>query len=194
MDFTLAKKEDSLLIALIHQKELTKGFLSSLGPKSLSKFYEAIITSESAFCFVAKEEGQVVGFISGVIDMKKFQKDFLKRYFFVFLPLLVPKMVEVSNVKKIIENLLYPKKTQDLPAAELFTIATKSKFQGRGIGNNLLKSFIKEMKKRKISVFKVLVGKDLPAVKFYQKNNFELFGEITVHGDEKSFIFLYHIA
>src|SRR3989344_7596260 len=145
MIFCLAKKEDALKIAQIHKTEISGGFLSSLSPAFLKRFYLALIESQSSFCVVAKEGNMVVGFIAGVSNMNKFYAYFLKNYFFQSFFILLPKIF--SSFKKLFESFLYPKKEQSLPKAELLTIAITKEFQGKGIGSMILPVFISEMKK-----------------------------------------------
>ncbi len=106
---------------------------------------------------------------------------------------MISTIFNLSKIKRILENIFYPKKTKDLPGPELFSIAVKSEFQGRQIGKELLKRFVSEMKIRKVNVFKVLVGSKSDAVKFYQNTGFELKDKIVLHGKEESLIFTYKI-
>lgn len=193
MDIFLAQRGDALQIAKIHEQEIKNAFLSSLKSNFLCKFYEAIIVSKGSFCFVAKEKNMIVGFIAGVTNIDDFYRYFFKNYFFVLIPVMLPNFFNFRNIKKIFETILYPKKTKDLPKAELLTIAVNVEFQGKGLGNKLLGKFILKMKNKNIHSFKVLVGKELSAVKFYQKNGFKILHKINIHGKEESSIFIYKI-
>ena len=191
MTIELAKKEDASAIASIHQQEIMKGFLSSLGPSFLKRFYEALVKSPYSFCLIACEGNEVVGFASGVIDMKGFYRYFFSRYFLSVVPKMVGKLFSFSMVRRVVENLMYPKKTSHLPKAELLSIAVKREFQHRGIGGQLLEEFVQHMRQRNVSRFKVLVGKELAAVDFYRKHQFKEVGEIMLHGNQSSYIFTY---
>lgn len=193
MNVRLATKSDAFEIARIHQEAIKKGFLSSLNTEFLCKFYEALIASKYSFCVAATQNSGIVGFVSGVTDMNAFYRYFFTHYFFVSTFIISPKVFNPSVLKKIIENIFYPKKTKDLPSAELLTIAVKKEFQGKGVGGALLKKFIEEMKNRQTPIFKVLVGKNLQAVGFYRKNGFEQIKEIILHNNETSLVFIYKI-
>lgn len=193
MDICLAKKSDALKIAEIHGKEIKDGFLSSLKAAFLCKFYKAIIGSKNSFCVVAKEENVVIGFISGVTNISDFYRYFSQNYFFVLIPVFLLKIFDFGIVKKITETIFYPQKIKDFPRAELLTFAVKKEFQRQGIGSQLLEKFVDEMKKRQINFFKVLVGKKLDSVKFYEKNGFQKIEEINIHNDEASIIFVYKV-
>lgn len=190
MEYLLAQKKYAKEIARIHKQEIVGGFLSSLPLSFLEKVYICII--ENDFCVVAKERGEVLGFIAGTIDIKKLYKYFFRKYFFVSLIMLLPKIL---NIKKIFETLFYPKKESNLPEAELLTIAIKKEFKGQGVAGKILEIFILEMRKRNIKEFKVLVGSELNnAIKFYEKSGFKFMKETSVHNNEKSLIYIYDLS
>ena len=194
MIFTLATKEDALAMASIHKAEIGKGFLSSLSPAFLQRFYIALVVSGASFCVVAKENNQVVGFASGVTNMNKFYKYFLLHYFFQSFIILLPKIF--SSFKKILEAMLYPVKNEEyLPQAELLVIAITKEFQGKGVGGLMLSAFVLEMKKGNISIFKVVVGEELKqAITFYEKNNFKFIKNINIHGKASSRVYCYEVT
>lgn len=194
MNIRIAKKEDARQIAEIHRKEIKTGFLSSLPISFLTKFYEAITLSPHGVCVVALEKERVVGFIAGTTNLKHFYKYFMSRYFFKAGVHLLPKLFSINKVKRIVENLLYPKKSSELPKAELLVIAIHRGLQGYGLGGRMLNVFVAEMKKCKVAEFKVVVGEELKhAIKFYEKSGFEFLTTITVHGKEPSRVYKYKI-
>ncbi len=188
MEICLAKKEHSEQIANIHQQEIKGGFLSSLKTPFLIGFYEAIILSDEGFCVVCIEGGNIIGFVSGVESLKNFYKFFIKKYFFRLFISLFSKIFSLGSLKKIAENIFYPKNTKEFPEAELLTFAVKNGFQGMGIGKKLLEEFDREMDRRKVKKFKVLVGKEMRAADFYKKNGFSCIDEIALHGKEISLV------
>jgi ribosomal protein S18 acetylase RimI-like enzyme len=196
MKICLADKRDARQIAKIHRKEINQGFLSQLGENFLSKLYEAMILSKNAFVVVAKENNQVIGFVSGCPNVKYFYKNFFKKYFFPSLIALLPKLFNVSIFKKILETLKYPskEKKQKLPEAELLTIATLKEFHGQGTAQKLFERFILEMKNRDVQEFKVVVGENLPrAITFYEKMGFEFHSPVSIHKNQASRVYVYKI-
>ncbi len=191
MNICLAAKNDVSEIAKIHEEEIKEGFLSSLKTAFLRKFYEAIVDSKDSFCIVAREGNIVTGFVSGVADINIFYNYFFKNYFFILIPVFLPKIFDFNIIKKVVENIFYPKKTKNFPSAELLTMAVKREFQGKGTGSHLLQRFVSEMEKRQIKIFKVLVGKEMDALNFYKKNGFQQIEEINLHGDESSIVLIY---
>lgn len=192
MTISLAEKGDALAVAGIHKTEISSGFLSSLSIAFLSRFYLALVQSPVSFCVVAKENGKVIGFVAGTTNLNTFHKYFLAHYFFQSCIILLPKIF--SSFKKVLETLLYSKKKESLPKAELLTIAITKQFQGQGLGRLMLAPFIAEMKKRKIAIFKVVVGEELkPAIKFYEKNNFKFVKSVSIHGKALSRAYVYEV-
>ncbi len=194
MTIRLATKFDAKFIAKLHKKEISKGFLSSLGERFLTLLYEAMCVSKNAFVIVYIQNKKIEGFISGCVNVKEFFKEFFQyliekpyRFFYLFI-----KMLSIDRVRGIIEILLYPKKERDLPQAELLTIAVSRKLQGKGISRLLFNEFLNEMRKRNIKTFKVIVGENLPrAVKFYEKMGFRFLTSIYTHKDKLSRVYIY---
>lgn len=194
MTIELAKREDALEIAKIHKAEINKGFLSTLSISFLKNVYLAIIDSNENFCLVAKENDQVIGFISGVSDLDKFYSNFFKKYFFRSFLILLKKFFSISFIIKAFETLFYPVKERDLPKAELLTMAVKSEFHGKGIASQIFSEFIAAMKGRGVKSLKVLVGEELkPAINFYEKMGFTFLKNTKVHGNNISRIYIYDL-
>lgn len=190
----LVNKDDALHIATIHYQEIHQGFLSQLGIKFLTKLYQAMTDSSLAFIITAKEHNQIIGFISGCANIKKFYRYFLKKYFFSICFILLPKIFKISVLKKIRETLKYKNIKNNLPQAELLTIAVSKKFQGQGVAQTLLTEFIKEMRKRKVTQFKVIVGEKLSrAIAFYEKMGFKFLAKISIHQGQSSRIYIYDL-
>lgn len=189
----MAKEGDISKVAEIHKNEISTSFLTRLGKGFLLEFYKAVIKSDFSFCLVAEEGTEAAGFIAGATDIKKFYSYFIRKHFLAVFFAVLPKIFSPGIVKKVLENIFYSKKENDLFSAELLAIALKKIFQGKGIGSQLLTGFNSEMKNRGVAVFKVLVGKELEkSINFYKKNNFQFFKEIIIH-NKKSLIFIYKI-
>lgn len=194
MIIRLAVEKDARAIAGLHKGEIKKGFLSSLSVSFLEKLYGAIIASPHGFGVVAEDNGKVVGFIAGAIDIKKIYRYFFSRYFIQGGFLLFGQIFSLSTARKIIEVVLYPKKENSLPSAELLTIAIQKDWQGQGLASQMFHEFVEEMKKRNVTVFKVLVGEELvPAIKFYEKSGFKFHSSLSIHKNQSSRIYMYTV-
>ncbi|KKU76932.1 MAG: hypothetical protein UY02_C0010G0019 [Candidatus Giovannonibacteria bacterium GW2011_GWB1_47_6b] len=194
MNIRLAIREHASVVASLHQQEISSGFLSSLPRMFLAKFYEGIIRYPGGFCVVAEDGDRVVGFIAGITDMRAFSKFFL-RHFFLAAVFLLPRMIGISIIRKFFESLRYSQRQDDLPKAELLTMAVAKDFQGRGVAKEMFTLFLGEMRARGVKVFRVLVGEKLQrAIAWYEKQGFRLAKSMSVHGKERSRIYLYTIS
>lgn len=194
MNIRLAMPKDAAAVASLHQQEISLGFLSSLPHIFLAKFYEGIIRYPGGFCVVAEDGGRIVGFIAGLTDIRAFAKFFLRRFFFTAV-FLLPRMVGISTIRKLFESLRYSRRQDNLPKAELLTMAVARDCQGRGAAKDMFAVFLGEMKARGVKTFRVLVGESLPgAIAWYEKQGFRLAHSISVHGKEPSRMYVYAIA
>lgn len=193
MNLRLAEKKDSFQIAEIHKKEISNGFLSSFDTNFLSKIYSSLVGSKDGFCIVAEESGDIIGFIAGTSDLYKFYHYFFRTNFLAAFLIIFLESFNLPRLKKIFEVICYPYREKNVPQAELLTVAVKREFQGHGVAPKMLKEFIPEMEKRKVTSFKAVVGQELSnAISFYEKNNFYLYKKINLHGRESK-IYIYHI-
>lgn len=192
MDIRLGNKNDCSQAAEIHLKEIDQGFLNQLGEKFLYYFYRAMVNSPNAFLVVVEEKGSLIGFVAGCINLKKFYKEFVRKY---WLRSFLIVLTKIPLIKKIIELIKYSKgEEKNLPQAELLAIAVKSQFRGKGIAGQMLERFISEMKNRGLDSFKVIVGQSLiEANKFYQKKGFQFHSQEAVHRDQPSNLYIYKI-
>jgi len=191
--------------AKIHQQEIATGFLSQLGIRFLEALYTAMVTSQHALCIVAEDEkGRVVGFVSGCFHVSKFYKEFLVKHGLKAFLILLPQMVKPSVLKKVFETAKYPSTTSDtpetvgandLPKAELLSIAVKQHVRGIGVSQKLAAALFDECKKKGVQRIKVVVGvENIRANKFYEKVGFELHSNLFVHESEMSNVYVKRIG
>jgi len=79
-----ATSADSEIISKIHAACFMNHFLTLLAPKALSKYYESLIEHSLGVCFVAEEEGTMVGFIAGWEEGASYQRPLLYKNGFCF--------------------------------------------------------------------------------------------------------------
>jgi len=191
------KFEDIKCIAHLHKVYISSGFISSLGDKFLITLYDYISKSNKSFCIVAKENENIIGFVSGTQNLSELYKGFLKENFFKAFLVLLPQIFKPKMLFKIIETLIYPKKKNiipNIPDAELLSIAVNEAFQGKGRASLIFNALVEEFKKQKINSFKIIVGSNLNrASKFYEKIGCKKTTEIEIHKGEKSYIYVYNI-
>lgn len=196
---------DAKACAEIHQHKIHTGFLSQLGVRFLQVLYTSIVTSQHTFCAIAKDEdGQVAGFIAGCFDVSMFYRQFFVKHGLKVLLILIPQMVKPAILKKILEMVKYPFsvndadksiKKDDLPEAELFSIAVEEHIMGTGGSQKLAHALFDECRKRGIQELKVVVAtRNYRANRFYEKIGFELHSNIAIHGSEVSNILVKRLS
>jgi len=181
-------------VALLHKKYIDRGFMSSLGTAFLEQLYDSMMTSDNAYCLVAEEDGELHGFISGTYELRSFYKDFIRTNLLRVSLILLPRLIEPSVFRKVVESFIYPSKQGNMPGAELMSIVVSEKFRGKGVSENLFNNLLAEFKQRNVKKFKVTVGSNLQAAnRFYQKMGGMLHAEIEVHDTEISRIYIWEI-
>lgn len=193
MEVYVANSRDARNLARIHRNEIPFGFLTSLPRFVLEKFYEALIRSPEGVCVVAKEQGATKGFMAGTADTAAFARFFLLHFFWL-APFLLPSLFR-GAARKVLENLRYAKKREELPPAELLAMAVERGFQGRGAAKDMFRLFVQEMERYGVKEFCALVGEDLSAaVSWYEKQGFRLLRTLFLHGKAPSRVYVYAIA
>ncbi|MDH4201594.1 MAG: GNAT family N-acetyltransferase [Phycisphaerae bacterium] len=179
------QKHNAAQIAQLHIAGIPTGFISSLGKKFVAALYEAIAESPYGFGLVYEADGRVVGFVAFSTDIKGLYKSIIKKNVISFGFLLCGKLFSFQTIKKIFETLFYPSRseTQELPKAELLSIAVAETERGKGIAKTLIRQGLEECCSRKIEKVKVLVADfNKPANILYQKIGFKQISQIENHG------------
>lgn len=185
----------------IHAKEVAKlhklnipGFLSTLGIPFLTLLYRKMAEDPTSFVLVANSKDGIEGFVSASINVKKFYKSFLASSFSQVTVTLILQFMNLSVWRKIFETLRYPLKDNDLPHAELLSMAVIEEARGREVAIRLFEALKKEMREKKVKKFKVTVGSDnVRANKFYEKVGFKFLTQIEVHAGEKSNVWVHSL-
>ncbi len=179
-----ASRQDALIISKIHIKSLSDDFLPSLGIDFLRTIYEGILENENVFGFVDVENSKVRGFVIGTTDMNRFFRDALFANFFKAFYFLTLQFVKKPQIiLKILETFLYPKKEIG-PRAELIVIAVLDKYQGLGIGKNLVAKLEEKFKLKKIKKYKVTVHANKQAIYFYEKLGYKRVGKFELYSKD----------
>lgn len=187
-----AKKNDAKDIANLHKQGIPTGFLSKQSSSLLEALYKYLIKHE--IVYVAKDRDRVIGFIALSTNTSGLYKRFLKSNFILLTKFVLQNIFSIEFVKKSIETLLAPKKTQidisdrDLP--ELLSIVVDKEYRGMNIGEKLIINIEQDLRRIGFEKYKVLVGAYLQANKFYRKNAFQLYNEIELHKGDKSYIYI----
>jgi len=154
-------------VAQLHAENINQGFLSSLGPRFLILLYQAIDESSSGALILAREEDQIVGFVSGAVGMGPVYRQLLRHWPRLLLAL-APSLLRLRRLWRIIEILRYSRGGYDpgpkLPAAELLSIVVDPTFRGRQHADHLYRQLGDFFASRGEHQFKIIVGASvLPA-------------------------------
>lgn len=193
MNTRLADLNDYPKIAHLHKTCLTESFLGLLGVGILRILYKALAKYPGGILFVAMEGDEIIGFVSGVDNVKRFYRFFLKKYWLKASVPLFLKIFSLKTLKKIFETMNYGTSEEigGLPHAELLSIAVKEEFRGQGASKLLFDALKQEFKNRNISKFKIIVGCCLVgAQKFYEKMGCVKVAETEIHKGASSKILI----
>jgi GNAT superfamily N-acetyltransferase len=191
-----ANKQKSWEIAALHKEHIESGFLSMLGVRFLKLLYVSIMESNSAFCLMAVENGEVAGFISGAVKVNALYKEFIRKNFLPAGCIIAGKLFRPSVLRHVVETMLYTKKSNgNLPEAELLSVVIGENYRRKGVGARLFQSLVEEFRARGVSEFKVVVGAQLePAKCFYKRMGGAPIGEIELHRGEKSEVYSWKLG
>lgn len=171
--------------AELHKNAIGTGFLSSLGPAFLCQLYRAIPSCSAGFGFVWENpDGQILGFIACAESTGRlYKQSILRRGIPMALPL-ARFLFRPSVIRKLIQTLRYPSQVgEDLPLAEVLSIAVSPDARGKGVGKALMSAALAEFRRRGISRVKVAVwAENEPANRLYQRCGFRLVRTREHHG------------
>jgi len=184
-------------ISLIHKESISEGFLASLNLLILIQLYRGFARSEYSKLFIASDsEDNILGFIVVSFSTSKLCKEIIFNQFFKIVPLLLPKIISISFLRKIFETLFYPFKKQILTEvqSELLNFCVTYDSRGKGVGEKLFLRVRNTLKKRNINSMKIVTGKgQIDAQNFYEKHQATLCGTQEIHKGSASLIYQYNI-
>lgn len=174
-------------VAALHLATLDDSFFSLFGKEFLKTFYKPIPKSSGAIFLVATDKGKLIGFALGIIDGQKVLRTILLSS---FLPLIFKALPTALRRPVVIPQTISMvfQKPSELGKPELQFIAVSPKYQGRGVGKNLVQKLIREFAAEKIDSF--LVGTAASNQKsndFYKHLGFKFAGKSKVFGQTQNF-------
>lgn len=172
---------DALRVAHIHNQALAGDFLPSLGEKFLTSFYQGIIQKHEVFSFGFFDNNKIIGYVVGTKNIRQLFRVALKsKLISLTFYLLLAVIRKPILIKKVLETFLYPQKDSGTKA-ELVVIAVINKFQGKGIGKELVRKLEKAFLNESINRYKVTVHADKNAVKFYEHLKFNYISSFNLY-------------
>ncbi len=163
--------------ARLHRQGIGTGFLSSLGLSFLRQLYIAIPRCRVGFGYVWQDDdNEVLGFVACAESTGTLYKQALrKRGLWMSLPL-IRYLIRPSVIRRMWHTWRYPSQVgDDLPAAEILSIAVSGDARGKGVGKQLMQAALNEFARRGCPHAKVAVwAGNETANAFYQRCGFEL--------------------
>ena len=205
MDFVLraggASVDKSIVyrrVAQLHADNINQGFLSSLGPRFLALLYQAINESPASTLILARENGQVVGFVSGALGIGPVYRQMLRHWPHLMLAL-APSLLMPRRLWRMIEILRYSRGNSNrgpqLPVAELLSIVVDPAFRGCSHADHLYCQLADFFAGRGERGFKIIVGAALaPAHRFYRRMGALPTAEIEVHQGARSIVYVQQLT
>lgn len=167
-------------LVAIHTESFAGFFLTSLGTKFLTRFYEALVHEPDCICLVAKTGGRLVGFAVGPLEPARFFRRLFMRQGIGFAMdaarALLRRPREVGG--RLIRAVRY---RGDAPphlhgAALLSSIAVRPDAAGAGIAGRLLEEFCRRATDRGAAAVYLTTDRDDNAAvnRFYVRHGFQV--------------------
>lgn len=185
--------EDFRAVARLHADGISEGFLSTLGERFLATLYRGIAEGEQSGVIVARNNAEVLGFISWARDVKACYKSVLRTRGAGLLWTLLPNAVKPALYRKVFETLRYPARHgHDLPAdaaptgdlrPELLSMAVSAAARGQGVGKLLVGAVDDQMEQLGLPGYYVVThAVDERSNGFYIGRGFRPVRSFTSHG------------
>jgi ribosomal protein S18 acetylase RimI-like enzyme len=170
-------------VAEIHATRIRDGFLVQLGLPFLRRLYRRAVRSSRAFVIVSRDGGEVTGFVAVAEDTHAFYREFLRRDGIIATAVALPRIVRA--LRSVVETLRYGTRDHgEVPKAEILAIAVRERFEGVGLGTELVVAALDELSRRGVPSARVVtaVG-NTAAVRAYERAGFRPDGIAYVHRD-----------
>jgi ribosomal protein S18 acetylase RimI-like enzyme len=177
---------DAATVAALHAERIGDGFLVTLGPRFLTRLYRRIALSPQAVLLVAHDppgesRDGLVGFVAAATSTRRLYGEFLRRD---ALPAgLAAAPAVLRHPRSVWETFRYGRTTDDdLPVAEILSVAVASGAAGRGVGGALVAAAQEELVRLGAHEARVVtaVGND-GALAMYERAGFRRRTRTQVH-------------
>jgi len=177
-----ASVDDVPAIASLHVDRLPRGFLTTLGPRFLHRLYTRMLTVPGAHVLVAdRDDGDIAGFIATAGDTRALYREFLRRD--AASAALGSLRAILRAPRQVWETLRYGMGgADDLPPAEILSIAVAPGAAGKGVGGALVARALEEFRADGIDAARVVTVVDNePALRMYERAGFHRHHVTEVH-------------
>ena len=178
--FEQAAQQDLKDIAQIHHRIFGCDLSGRLGKNFLKHYYQKMKASSDGIIVVCKEQGRVVGFISGLSAESDF---LLKAAAANLLSIFVQCIVHPLSFLRFLKRNIIFKEGEF--KAELTSLAILEEYRGKGIAPALLLRLEEFFKNKKVKNYKVYTdAKYGSGCRFYEKSGFSLHQEADLFGNQ----------
>lgn len=174
-------------VVAVHLQSFPDFFLSFLGPRFLSLYYEYICRSTDGIACVCEASTGVIGFVAGSANPRGFYRRLLRRRWLGFAVAAIPALARRPTIAmRLLRALRYPG-TQSPHSREagLYSIGVSPSAQNRGVGAKLVDAFVRECRRRGCDsvTLKTDANGNESTNAFYRRRGFALQGqELTPEG------------
>lgn len=172
----------------IHLKAFPGFFLSFLGPRFLKTFYRSFIEDDMGICLVAQDcsDGKILGIVVGPLVPDGYYKRLVQRKWLAFcMSSLTAIIRKPSKIPRLYRAVFYRGEApvEGDALALLASIAVSPKVGTKGVGRDLLRAFVEEVKRREgKGVFLTTDADDNDRVnRFYETFGFSLESSFSTH-------------
>ena len=173
--------DDAPAVAALHADRIGEGFLVTLGPRFLRRLYRRIALSPTAVLLVADSGERIAGFVAAATSTRRLYGEFLARDGLPAGLAAAPAVLRAP--RRVWETLRYGNEhDDDLPPAEILSIAVAADAEGRGIGGALLSGAQQELRQLGAPQARVVtaVGNEA-AIAMYERAGFQRRNRTEVH-------------
>lgn len=143
------KSADIDQVVDVHMISFEGFFLSFLGRDFLTQLYSSIIQDADGIAFVSEEQ-KVIGFVAGTAQPSNFYRRLIIHRWWRFgLASIKPVIKNPSIISRLLRALKMPQSaSNEANRGSLLSIAVLPEYQGKGIGELLVKVFLDESARR----------------------------------------------
>lgn len=149
MDYLIKEMEEEQIssVVAVHLAGFQGFFLSFLGPAFLRQLYSSLIEDKYGVCFVAVDTNGVVGFVAGTTRSSGVYSRLLRQSLIKFSLAVIPAVLKrPSIVPRLFRGINDPhgEPISDSNRGTLMSITVLPDEQGKGIGQKLVRAFLKQ--------------------------------------------------
>lgn len=178
--------DDAPAAARLHATRIPDGFLSFLGTGFLTRLYRRVPRTPGSFLLVADDEGTVVGFLAGAVDVGSLYRSFAVHDGLAAGMAAAPRLLR--GWRRAVETLRHGSGGPGTGVGvELLAIAVEPGHEGQGVGTSLVAAFLERVSAAGGRQAYVVVGADNDAaIGLYRRSGFVAGPAFELHAGTRS--------